>query len=78
MEDKRILENISDQIRAIESNMNKSMENINSIEILLHSNNNGAPKDAEMSKIFSRIKEQIQASIDATNEFMSTLNHSKR
>ncbi len=76
MDDKRTIENISEQLQAIERNNFSSMDSLTSMEILLFSNNNGTSKDRGMSQKLSVLKSKMQEAVDATNEIKSMLGKS--
>lgn len=73
MDDKRTMENISEQVQSIERNNFSNMSSLNSMEMLLTSNNNGTSKDRVMSQRLNVLKHKTQEAVDAFNEFKSTL-----
>lgn len=78
MEDKRSLENISLQIKAIERNNENNLDSMTSIEMLLTSDNNGATKDSQLSEKIYELRNKINETINATNEIMTTIDENRK
>ena len=78
MQDKKTLENITEQIKSIERNNLNNLENLISIEMLLTSNNNGKTKDESLSHKFSELKDKMQKTIDSTHDIIFMLGDNER
>ena len=78
MQDKKTLENITEQIKSIEKNNLNNLENLISIEMLLTSNNNGKTKDESLSHKFSDLKDKMQETIDSTHDIIFMLGENER
>lgn len=73
MENRKTMENIYNEMKDIQKNNLNNVEHFASIELLLHSNNNGTVKDAAVSKEFASVKEKIEEASRATSRFISML-----
>jgi len=75
MENRKTIENIYNEMKDVERNNLNNVEHFASIELLLHSNNNGTVKDADVSKEFAALKEKIEEASRATSKFISMLDN---
>ncbi|MTI49743.1 hypothetical protein [Sporosalibacterium faouarense] len=78
MEDKRTLADIITQTKEISKNNENSISSINSIEMLLTSDNNGTAKDRNISETISNLKNKLQETVDATNEMISMIDKNRQ
>ncbi len=74
MEDYRTLDNIIHEMKIIEDNIWDSMEHLNSIDMLLSSNDNGSSKDEDISEGYLYMRDKAQELIEAMNDFISMIN----
>ncbi|WP_026895487.1 hypothetical protein [Clostridiisalibacter paucivorans] len=73
MDDMQSLENVINELKYIEDNNWDNMDHLNSVEMLLTSNNNGTDKDDEISDYFTNLKDIMQEAINTTNNIMSLM-----
>ncbi|WP_147417139.1 hypothetical protein [Thermohalobacter berrensis] len=69
------MENIMNQAKSIKQNNFNNMQQINSINLILTSDNNGRDKDPNISEGFLKLKRKIEEVNNATEEFLSILNN---
>lgn len=74
MENKKAIEEIINQARAIEENNVNNMEHTNSITMLLASNDLGSSKDKNLSQKFNQLNKQIEDINTLTQELLNDLN----
>ncbi|MTI68488.1 MAG: hypothetical protein FH753_18060 [Firmicutes bacterium] len=74
MKDKNSLENIMQVIKSIEDNNWDNLDLANGVDMMLISNNNGTSKDKILTEQFDELRDKLEETINATNEFLSTLN----
>ncbi|SDZ38097.1 hypothetical protein SAMN05660462_02945 [Proteiniborus ethanoligenes] len=75
MEDTRTIQEIINQLNMIEKDNQHILEHVNSIDLLLVSNENGRVKDAELSNKIVGLKEKIESVVEISNEITSMLNN---
>lgn len=73
MDDYNTLEHIMNQLENIEKNNWETMDYINTVDLLLTSNNNGNVKDPYLSKRFEALRDHLEEAIQSANEFMTLL-----
>ncbi|WP_352419264.1 hypothetical protein [Proteiniborus sp.] len=74
MEDNRTIQEIINQLSMIEKDHQHILEHVNSIDLLLVSNENGRVKDATISKKLEGLKQKIEDVVETSNEITSILN----
>lgn len=74
MEDSRTIQEIINQLNMIEKDHQHILEHINSIDLLMVSNENGRVKDANIAKKISGLKQKIEDVVETSSEITSILN----
>lgn len=74
MEDNRTIQEIINQLCMIEKDHQHILEHVNSIDLLMVSNENGRVKDAAISKKLEGLKQKIEDVVETSNEISSILN----
>ncbi len=75
MKDNTSLENIVHEMKNIEDNNWNNIDHVNSIQMLLTSNNNGTTKDEIISQKVKDLRDKLQETINATSELISSLDN---
>lgn len=71
MDDHQALANIISEIKTIEENNEDNMQHINSIDMLLVSNDNATLEDEILSERFSDLSDKVADLVNATEEFIT-------
>ncbi|WIV13307.1 hypothetical protein [Proteiniborus sp. MB09-C3] len=74
MEDNRTIQEIINQLNMIEKDHQHILEHVNSIDLLMVSNENGRVKDSNVAKKIDGLKQKIEDVVETSNEITSMLN----
>lgn len=74
MEDNRAKQEIINQLNMIGRDYQHILDHVNSIDLLLVSNENGRVKDIELSDMIWKLKGKVEDVVETSNEIASILN----
>lgn len=74
MEDNRTKQEIINQLSMIEKDHQHILEHVNSIDLLMVSDNNGRVKDAAIGKKLEDLKNKIEDVVETSSEITSIIN----